>query len=170
MSPSNIGKECGPHVLVSVAHERYAFPLDAVQEILPAPTLFCPPGMPRLLEGFMDLAGAAIPVVSLARLFGLAEPAAALYTPLILLRDAPVPIAIQVEKALGILTADRIGRVQLAAGGASGDCATGIAMVDGHAVVLLSPERVLLRQERRRIADLQALEQTRLDAIREATA
>ena len=48
-----------------------AFPLEAVQEIVPMATLYCPPGMPSGLAGFLDLRGTAVPIIRVDRLFDL---------------------------------------------------------------------------------------------------
>lgn len=48
-----------------------ALTMRKVGEILPMASLVCPPGMPKLLDGILILSGKAIPVIPLARLFGL---------------------------------------------------------------------------------------------------
>ena len=49
-------------------------------------SLFRPPTIPSLLEGFLNLRGTAVPVLSLGRLFGLHERPLELHTPLVILR------------------------------------------------------------------------------------
>jgi purine-binding chemotaxis protein CheW len=154
-------------VLMSVAEQRYAMPVNTIQEVLAAPELSAPPGMPRILNGFMDLGGVATPVVSLARLFNLSEAPAALYTPILLLRDQSKPLAIQVEQVLGSASISDSAIARLSPHDVTGDAVVGMAMVDKRCVVVLAPDRLLLRQERTRLAEVQSLEQNRLAAIRE---
>jgi purine-binding chemotaxis protein CheW len=154
-------------VLMGVADQRYAMPVDAIQEVLAAPELSTPPGMPRILVGFMDVGGTATPVVSLARLFDLPEALAVLYTPILLLRDQSNPLAIKVEQVFGTALISDSAIARLSPRDVTGDAVVGMAMVDDRCVVVLSPDRLLLRQERTRLAELQCFEQNRLAAIRE---
>src|SRR5438132_11427250 len=82
-----------------------AFPLEAVQEIVPMALLARPPGLPSLLAGFLDLRGTAVPIVRLDRLFDLPEQQPGLYTPLIILRGPDSPVGVLVGAVRQIVSA-----------------------------------------------------------------
>ena len=58
----------------------FAVPLEEVHSIVHLPALSRPPGMPVLLEGFLNLRGKVVPVVRLDRLFELPEKGLGPYT------------------------------------------------------------------------------------------
>src|SRR4051812_6590060 len=68
-------------VVFHLAGQAYALELGAVQEIVLMAALSRPPGLPSMLEGFLNLAGTAIPVVRLDRLFRLPEQMPGMFTP-----------------------------------------------------------------------------------------
>jgi len=156
-------------VVFRVAGQAYGIRVDAVREILPMPRLSQPLGQPLVLAGFLNLGGRAIPVVKLARLFGLDESQPGLYTPLLLMNWGDQPVAILVEDIHGIVSVDELSIVPLPEHLCFNNCAEGLAFVDGTNVVLLSDQRLLHAQERRRIDELTAIEQTRIADVLEAT-
>src|ERR1700683_1894896 len=85
----------------------FAFPLEAVREIVPMAPLSCPPGLPSGLAGFLDLRGTAIPIVRLDRLFNLPEQLPGLHTPLIVFHGVRGPIGILVESVRSIVPVPR---------------------------------------------------------------
>jgi purine-binding chemotaxis protein CheW len=139
-----------------------AFPLEAVQEIVPMALLSSPPGLPSVLAGFLDLRGTATPIVRLDRLFDLPDQPAGLYTPFIILRGAETPIGILVGTVQQIVTATRESFLPLPEKHVFHDCATATVEVNGNVVHLLSPERILLENERRLLREFQAVAQERL--------
>jgi purine-binding chemotaxis protein CheW len=155
-------------VLLRLGEQRYAIPLTAVREVLPLPLLSRPPRMPAILDGFLHLDRIAVAVVNLARLFDLPDAPPALYTPLLLVRGNSKPIALRVEQVLGVVSISQDSEVQLDEHWVGNECAEGAAVLGNRVVVLLAPQRILLKQERDCLADLQAAEQQRLDALREA--
>src|SRR5690349_6005793 len=78
------------HVLLvfQLADRLAAFPIGDVERIAPMAELACPPGLPSALEGVLNLAGAAVPVLRLDRLFRLPAQRVGLYSMLIVLRAA----------------------------------------------------------------------------------
>jgi purine-binding chemotaxis protein CheW len=155
-------------VIIQLAGQAYGIRVDTVCEILPMPRLSQPPGLPRVLAGFLNLGGQAIPVVKLARLFGLDELAPGLYTPLLLVRWADQPVAILVDAIQGIVSVDELSIVPLPDNLCFNNCAEGLATVGGTNVVLLSDRRLLHEQERQRYGELAAIEQARLADVQEA--
>ena len=139
-----------------------ALPLAAIREIVPMALLSRPPGLPSLLEGFLNRGGTAVPGVRLSRLFDLPELVPALYTPLLILRTSEDRIALLVERVRGIVAVSpddiRAGHD----GDTFNDCVEGEITVGETIVHLLSPERLFVEKERQCLAELQAIEQDRL--------
>lgn len=154
-------------VIFFVADQAYGIPLDAVLEILPMATLSRPPGLPGVVAGFLNLEGVAIPVVCLARLFGLAEGERGLYTPLVIMRSGEQTLALLVDTVQEIITVDESATLRLRENFCFNACALGLATVGETNVVLLSCERLLSEQELRRINELTAIERSRLSSFQE---
>ena len=69
-----------------LAGQLAAVPLEDVERIAPMAQLARPPGMPASLEGILNLAGTATPVVRLDRLLQLPAPQPGLYSMLIVMK------------------------------------------------------------------------------------
>jgi purine-binding chemotaxis protein CheW len=148
-----------------LAGQLCALPLEKVREILPMPRLARPPGLPSLLEGFLNLGGMALPVLRLDQLFALPPLQPGLYTPLLVLRDPDPPLALLVEQVEAVLSVPGEALLPVREGHAFNDCATAEVALGGRTLHLLSPERLLLREERQRLAELQAMAQQRLGGL-----
>ncbi len=68
-----------------------ALPLEDIQEIVPIAELSRPPGLPTILEGFLNLGGVAIPVVAIKRLFQMGDPTEGPYAHLLILGTPSTP-------------------------------------------------------------------------------
>jgi purine-binding chemotaxis protein CheW len=156
-----------PLLLFHLGGQAYGLPLEDVLEIVPLAELSRPPGLPALLAGFLNLGGKALPVLRLDRLFGLPELVPGLYTPLVILRSTSHPLALLVETVSRIVTISADAVVPVPAGESFNDCALGMVTLDGHVVLLLSAERLLLDKEQQCLAELQDREQARLRALEE---
>lgn len=150
-------------IVFSVAGQAYALALKEVREIVPLPLLARSPGLPSVLAGFLNLAGSAIPVVRLDRLFGLPPQPFGLYTPLLILANDDYRAALLVEKVNEIAFVAPEAIVPVRENHALNDCAEGVTTLHNRMVILLSAERLLLEKEQQCLAELQALEQKRLD-------
>ena len=139
-----------------------ALPLTAIREIVPMALLARPPGLPSLLEGFLNLAGTAVPVVRLDRLLHLPELVLGLYTPILILNTTEDRVALVVESVRGIVAVPAADIRSGFDGGSFNDCVEGEITVGDRVVHLLSPDRLLLEKERQCLAELQAVEQDRL--------
>jgi len=126
-----------------------------------------PPGLPNLLEGFLDLRGSATPVLRLDRLFRSPPSSAGLYTPLIVLRGRPQPIALLVERVDGILSAPDSALRPVQAEHCFNDCTEAEVVLepDSPPIHLISGERLLLAQEQSRVAELRATAQQYLHEL-----
>jgi len=132
-----------------------------VRALLPLPRLDSPPGLPAPLAGFLNLGGAAVPVVELARLLGLPPGEPHPYRHLILLHDEATPLALLVDRVADVLPAG-LPRRPAADGHSLGAVVTGAVEADGRALHLLDPARLLLAQEGAILATLSAQAQARL--------
>jgi purine-binding chemotaxis protein CheW len=152
-----------------VAGQTCAVSLKHVREILPMARLAQPPGLPSIMEGFLNLGGTAVSVMRTDRLLNLGERAPGLYTPLVVLRTSDGPIALLVDDACEIVADSPGTRLPVHEGQSFNGCAEAGVTLNGRTIHVLSPERILLEQERRTVAEFQALEQQRLRNL-EATA
>lgn len=145
--------------------QRCALPLKWVREIVHMALLSHPPGLPSILQGFLNLQGEALPVLRLDRLFGLSEQSPGLYTPLVILRNPGPPLALAVDEVTGVFFVSAEGLLPVRETDLFNGCVEAEVVLGGQTVHLLSLERLLLEQERRRIAEFQAMERRRLHEL-----
>ncbi|MGF3022576.1 chemotaxis protein CheW [Methylobacterium aquaticum] len=142
------------YLLVAIAGTDCALPRRAVREILPLPRLWRPPGVPGALAGFLNLAGAAVPVVDLAVLFGLGRPVTArqaLYRHLVLLHGE-APQALLVDRVADVVRVDH-DQIRPVAGETTLNGCVGAEIRLGERLVHgLAVERILFAEERERLA------------------
>lgn len=143
-----------------LAGERAAIPLEHVQRIAPMAQLARPPGLPAPLEGFLNLAGAAVPVLRLDRLLGLPEHGPGLYSMLIVLKDDRT--ALLVDRVSEIVSVPESALLPVGTDHSFNACAEAAVSVRGEVVHLLSPTRILLEKERASLSEFQAVAQQRL--------
>jgi purine-binding chemotaxis protein CheW len=145
---------------------RFCLPTLHVQEVAPMATLLRPPGLPSVLEGFLNLGGVGVPVLRLARLFGLAEGEPDYGTALVILRCEP-SLALLVDEVENVVEMAAEARVSLDPGNTFNDGTSG-SWDDGRGPIhVLAVERILLEEERLRLTELQAQMQTRLQMLDE---
>ncbi len=140
-----------------------AIPLAEVESIAPMAHLERPPGLPSAMEGILNLAGSAVPVWRLDRLFQLPEQPPGLYSMLILLkRIADCRTAMLVSRASEILSVPESALLPVGAKDSFNACAEAEVSVKGGTIHLLSPARILLRQEQDALTTFQTMAQRRL--------
>ena len=142
-----------------------AFPLETVKEIVPMAMLSKPPGLAPCLAGFLNLRGTAVAILRLDRLFALPEQQPGLYTPLIILRAADSPSGVLVASVRRIVTVTKAAFLPLPERHIFRDCATASVDIGGEIISLLSPDCILLENERTLLAQLRGMEQERLSHI-----
>ncbi|QFU15290.1 chemotaxis protein CheW [Microvirga thermotolerans] len=141
---------------------------DAVRELLPVPHLQRPPGLPRPVAGFFNLSGAAVPVVRLDVLFGLEgaelSPEAGLYRHLILVGDpvADLPTALLVDRVEDVVEISSPQVFPVHERGTLNGCVEAEIETGGRLIPLLSPQRILMAEERQALAELSRQAQNRL--------
>ena len=157
-------------LVFGLSDRAYAIPISYVAEIAPMAELSQVPGSPNFLSGFLNVAGQLIGVVSLRRLFGLPDRERHLYSPLVLLKTLPQPIALEVDTGLQIARIRSDEMMPLDEASSVNNCATAVVRIDGSSVVVLSVDQLLLEQERKRVAELAHLAGQRLDHMDLVTA
>ena len=157
----------GNVIVFNVAAELFAFSTSCVQEIVPMAQLSRPPGLPSILEGFLNLGGTAVPVLRLDRLFGLAAIRPGLYTPLLILQIDNHPIGALVDQVNEVLAVTE--EALLPVGGSTfNDCVIAELSGNERTIHLLDPNRILLEQERQALVEFQAIAQRRLGELEAA--
>jgi purine-binding chemotaxis protein CheW len=143
------------------AGRTLALPVSAVRELVPMALLACPPGLPAILAGFLNLRGSAVPIVRLDRLLGLPEADPVLYSALIILQEE-VAIGLLVDGIKEVASPEDRSSLPMRKTQLFNDCAEAELEVNGVQVYLLSPKNLLLEQERQSLVEFQAVAQRRL--------
>jgi purine-binding chemotaxis protein CheW len=154
----------------SVSGHACALRLSLVSEVLPYAHLTRPPGLPSVLDGFLNLGGTAVAVLRLDRLFDFPPTPVSLYTPLVVLRAEGPPAALLVDSVAGVICPPAEALVPLRDQNSFNGCAEAEILMPDGTVHLLSPARLLLEQERLAIGELQQRTQTYLDELAGAQA
>ena len=133
-----------------------------VQEIVFLPALTRVPGQPAVLDGFLNLRGRAVPVITLGRLFDLAAPPATLHTPLVIL-DGRRPMALAVDRVEEVASVSEW--LPVPENHSFNDCAIAAFQFAGRGATLLDAGRILLEKERQLVAALEAGVQSEIDSL-----
>jgi len=156
----------GAYVIFHVGGVSCALARECVHKVLPLPAMGRPPGLPAVVEGILDLAGKAIPVLRFDRLFGLSAQPLHAYRHLILLSSGEPPLALLVDRATDVLRVPAERIMPLHRGETFNGCVAGhIATADGL-IHLLSMERLLDRREQEVLVEFQTTQQRRLEEMR----
>lgn len=137
-------------LVVEVASHRVAFLADAVDEVLPAALPVPLPGSPEVVEGLLDVRGEPVPVVDVARRFGLEPRPMELTDCLVLLRLEGQRMALRVDSAVVL---SEIERTQLQPDPSFPGAAyvAGTASHAGDLLVVLDVTRFLTEPETRKL-------------------
>jgi purine-binding chemotaxis protein CheW len=157
-------------VVFQLAGQRYAIAAQHVERITALAEVDCPPNAPRLLAGFLNLEGTPVPVIRLGRLFQQPESALHLWTPLVIVRCGQQLMALLVDRVERVLDVDDSALYPLPPGHALNDCVEGIVRTAGDSILVISPERLLLQQERRTVEELRQTAQQRIRELAGADA
>jgi chemotaxis signal transduction protein len=146
-----------------LAGQFAAVPLENVERIVPMAQLARPPGMPAPLEGILNLAGTATPVVRLDHLLQGEVRRPGLYSMLIVLKGVSAgSIALLVDRISEVLSVQESALVPVHDEDSFNACAEATVSMRGEIVHLLSPTRILLEKERETLSEFQATAQRRL--------
>lgn len=136
-------------------------PLEAVREIAPYCELSRPPVRPAVLEGILNLAGDAVPVVRLDRLLLLPEGTPHAGSRLLIVADAEERMALLVDEVQEILELEAGQLLPLSGNHTFNACVTLQAQLGSQTLHLVSLERLLLSREREAFYQYLAIEQRR---------
>jgi chemotaxis signal transduction protein len=171
-----MGFSASRHALVfHVGAHHFSVPTHRVSEIVHMASLVTSPVQPSVLAGFLNVRGAAIPVVRISQLFGLDKSVPRLYTPLIILNYSALECAgldcagmltaIEAEGVEEVTEIDETGMRELGEGHSLNNCAQAAFTWNGHEVLMLSCDQLLLAKERECLREFQAATQQRMDAL-----
>ena len=152
-------------IFFSLSGRALAIPGEHVREIVPMADVSTAPAMPGILEGFLNLGGAAIPVMRLDRLFDWPEPARRMYSCVIIMETREAPLGFFADEAMAARPVPSGDILPCPQSQTFNGCVAADIDIDGRRFHLLSPARVLLEQESRRIAEFQVMEQKRLNDL-----
>jgi purine-binding chemotaxis protein CheW len=154
-------------LVFQLADRLAALPVENVERVTPMADLGRPPGLPSALEGVLDLAGAAVPVLRLDRLFGLPAQTVGLYSMLVILRGLPEQrLALLADRVTGILSIPEGGLLRIGEEDSFNGCAEATVMSGDRKVHVLSPSRMILAKERDVLSEFQVAAQQRLEECR----
>ena len=120
-----------------------------------------PPGLPPVLEGFLNLRGEITPVIRTDRLFSLPPIVFHRHTQLVVLRgDSPLALlSNRVRSVTAVASSDLLPPPR---DSVFNHCLAGVLSLAQDAIHLLHVERLLLTQEKQRIAELRRIAESRL--------
>jgi purine-binding chemotaxis protein CheW len=150
-------------LVFAVGQQLAALPLENVDRIAPMAQLACPPGLPSTLEGILNLAGTAVPVLRLDRLLRLPVQETGLYSMLIVLKGLGTgPLALLVERTTEVRSVSSGELLPLDRAHSFNACAEASFILRGQTVPLLSPGRILLEKETHALSEFRTFAQRRI--------
>ncbi len=153
-------------IVVSISGKLCALELAFVQEVLARPALIRPPGTPQTIEGYFDLGGVAVVVISIEPWLGLEKRSWDLYSPILHLRQTNFPLGILVHQALGIFLIPPEQRLLVPAEESFNGMIVGLAQIRDQPftseIALLSTDRLLLAREKTILQEYAHRAQSRL--------
>jgi purine-binding chemotaxis protein CheW len=152
-------------LIFDVAHFHCAIPCAKVQEIVPVAATLSVPTQPPMLNGFLNLRGSLVPVVSLRHLFGLPRTAIEMYTPFVIVRTQDGLLGLCVDHVVEVAHIESSHLSALPANHSLNDSAEAQFLQGAATSVILNVDRLLLTEETKRLAELTARERRRLDEI-----
>jgi purine-binding chemotaxis protein CheW len=154
-------------VVFRLAGCDFGLPVEVVREVVPVAWLDHPPHLSAMVEGVLNLGGQAVPVLRLARILGLEAGQYGLDASILIMRprDGDGLLGLLVEHVDGVRRMGDFSPMGLAPGQSFNDCLIEVLDRGGQPVNLLAWDRVLLEQERSRLAEFQARSQARLDEL-----
>jgi purine-binding chemotaxis protein CheW len=144
-------------LLFEVGGHNYAIDHHAVRALLPLPKLWRPPSLPRVVAGYADIGGRAVPVLALGSILGgAAQTEPGIYSHLILLaaRGDRAETALLVDRAETLHRVERRDISKAAEHDSLNGCVEGEVEIDGRLFHILDPEKLLLAQEKAALAEL----------------
>ncbi|OAN53710.1 chemotaxis protein [Paramagnetospirillum marisnigri] len=169
MSGQNVASLSGI-ITFRLCEQVFGVPVHSVREVVPLAWLDRPPQLPSLVHGVLNLGGRAVAVLRLDRLLGLGDGRYDLDASILIMRDdgAGRGLGLLVEHVDGVRSAELFSPMGDAGQDSFNGCVSEHLDLQGQAVRLLSWDRLLLEEERRRLTEFQAQAQDRLALLDEA--
>lgn len=155
-------------VVFRLGEETFAIPVEAVAEVVPLAWLARPPHMPSIVHGILNLGGIAIPVLRTDRLLGLGEARFGLDASILVMKGAASPLGLLVGHVDGVRPAAAFQVMPLAGAHSFQGCLAATLDGPGGAIHLLAWNKLMLEEERVRLADFQRRTQDRLAELAES--
>lgn len=155
------------HVLAfEVGGHPVAIRASEIAQIVPAATLCCDGADASVFRGVLNLRGVAIPVIDLMHVLGLGVTAVGIDSHILITRPAPASYGLLVDRVRKLVRLDASMTFEMRSYAAA---TTAFKQADAI-VPIISTAELLLEGERQRAEALRQQQQSRLDALVEATA
>jgi len=167
-------------VVFAIAGQDYAISIACVREILAMAELSHPPYLPKFVEGLLNLAGDAVPIIRMDKLFGSKaiaaqaaraespERRAGLYTPMLIVEIDGQTLGILADSVRDTIKIAADDVLPLGTKHSFNACASGIVRRGAGTALLLDPRRILLEEESEYLSEIRSMESARLDALSQA--
>ncbi|WP_254434888.1 chemotaxis protein CheW [Magnetospirillum sp. UT-4] len=156
-----------PHsfVVFRVGCESFALAVDVVREVVPYCQLARPPQLPAVVEGVLNLGGAAVPVLRADLLLGLGKGVFGLDASILVMRPgAEGEVGLLVHHVEAVRPAVDFRLLPVADDTSFQGCLAGELDDGGASVHFLDWTRMLMEEERRRLGEFRERAEARLAA------
>lgn len=161
------GDELHSLVVFRLGGQAFAVPVAAVREVVPLAWLAKPPRMPSFVEGVLNLGGIAVPVLRLDDLLGMERGRVGLDASILIMRRDGAALGLLVDHVDGVRPGHDFQSMPVEDRHSFQGCLAGELSGPAGVVHLVSWEKVLLEEERRRLDQFQQSAQDRLSALAE---
>ncbi len=155
-------------LLFRVEEQAFALAVEEVKEILHMAELYVPPGLPAFMEGFIDIGGDAVPVLSITRLFFGSPSPRELYTPLVVFKTSSGPWGLPVDTVDGLFSVPGESLMPVKEENIFNKCVSAVFEIKDRKNYLLSPRRLLMEQEEKKAGEFLHIARERLAELETA--
>lgn len=159
-------------VVFRLCGQGFALPVEVVAEVVPLAWLDRPPGLPAVIEGILNLGGRAVAVLRTDRILGLGDGRFGLDASILILRgnEEGAPLGLLVEHVDGVPSGEEARAMGLDPQRSFNGCVADQVELGGRTLHLLDAARLLLEEEKARLAEFRATAQARLNRTAEGGA
>jgi purine-binding chemotaxis protein CheW len=142
-------------VIFTVSGQPFALSVEAVAEVVPIAWLAKPPGMPPIVQGVLNLGGAAVTILRSDLLLGVAPFPVGLDSSILIMRGGDLPLGLLVEQVQAVRPLSACRHMPIDDVRSFQGCVEAQLEVGELAVTLLSWPKLLLEEEKQRLAAFQ---------------
>jgi purine-binding chemotaxis protein CheW len=137
-------------VVFALGHEQFGFEITSVEGIVKMQEITRTPYAPAYLEGVTNLRGSVLPVIDLAKRFGMEYAEQTSETRIIIVMFDTVKVGMVVSAVNEVLSIDEdtIEVPPPMVSGINSDFITGIAKIDSRLVIMINLEYILSQEEK----------------------